>query len=92
VGGLLQSEETPLTLRWQRGLVDFCDTKRSAATQKTTPPLFKTIAGAEAATYVLTKTDVGCLVRAVAATGTATGGEHVFASAVTDRAVTARVW
>ena len=40
----------------------------------------------------MTKADVGCVVRAVAAAGDANTGENVFGSAETEVAVAAREW
>ena len=56
------------------------------------PPAFKTILGARRAWYTLTKADVGCVVRAVAAAGDANAGGNVFGSAETRGAVAAREW
>ena len=86
----------PVTLRWQRGATSAGTgggsdpgTPRAAPSA---PPAFKTILGARRASYTLTKADVGCVVRAVAAAGDANAGGNVFGSAETRGAVSAREW
>ena len=77
------------SFRWQRGAVDDApSTPRSSSM----PPPFKTIPGACCRAYTVTKADVGCVVRAVAAAGDANTGENVFGSAETEVAVAAREW
>ena len=86
----------PVTLRWQRGAT--CAGPAGGSNPGTpragppAPPAFKTILGARRASYTLTKADVGCVVRAVAAAGDANAGGNVFGSAETRGAVAAREW
>ena len=86
----------PVTLRWQRGAT--CAGPAGGSNPGTpragppVPPAFKTILGARRASYTLTKADVGCVVRAVAAAGDANAGGNVFGSAETRGAVAAREW
>jgi len=86
----------PVTLRWQRGAHRAGPAGGSnPGTPRAgppAPPAFKTILGARRASYTLTKADVGCVVRAVAAAGDANAGENVFGSAETRGAVAAREW
>ena len=86
----------PVTLRWQRG-AHRAETAGGSnpgtpRAGETVPPAFKTILGARRASYTLTKADVGCVVRAVAAAGDANAGGNVFGSAETRGAVAAREW
>ena len=86
----------PVTLRWQRGAHRAGPAGGSnpgtPRAGETVPPAFKTILGARRASYTLTKADVGCVVRAVAAAGDANAGGNVFGSAETRGAVAAREW
>ena len=86
----------PVTLRWQRGAHRAGPAGGSnPGTPRAgppAPPAFKTILGARRASYTLTKADVGCVVRAVAAAGDANAGANVFGSAETRGAVAAREW
>ena len=90
----------PVTLRWQRGATSAgtCGgsspgTPRAGLGQgPSAPPAFKTILGARRASYTLTRADVGCVVRAVAAAGDTNAGGNVFGSAETRGAVTASEW
>jgi hypothetical protein len=86
----------PVTLRWQRGATRAGPAGGSnPGTPRAgppAPPAFKTILGARRASYTLTKADVGCVVRAVAAAGDANAGGNVFGSAETRGAVAAREW
>ena len=90
----------PVTLRWQRGATSAgtCGgsspgTPRAGLGQgPSAPPAFKTILGARRASYTLTRADVGCVVRAVAAAGDTNAGGNVFGSAETRGAVAAREW
>lgn len=87
----------PVTLRWQRGAPPSLNTGGSNPGSPrlpgaSAPPAFKTILGARRASYTLTKADVGCVVRAVAAAGDANAGGNVFGSAETRGAVAAREW
>ena len=87
----------PVTLRWQRGAPPSLNAGGSNPASPrvpgaSAPPAFKTILGARRASYTLTKADVGCVVRAVAAAGDANAGGNVFGSAETRGAVAAREW
>jgi hypothetical protein len=87
----------PVTLRWQRGAPPSLNAGGSNPASPrvpgaSAPPAFKTILGARRASYTLTKADVGCVVRAVAAAGDTNAGGNVFGSAETRGAVAAREW